>query len=690
MVELTSKSPVSAVDPVVDVLHGVAFEDPYRWLEDQDSSATRKWIQEQTRYARAYLEGIPGRQQIRMRIRELLAVETCDSLLVAGGKYFFRKRRASEEQPCIYMREGADGEDHLLVDSQERDLGKHTAVRPLQGSPDGRLLLYEVKEGGERTGTYELLEVDSRKRLPDLLPRGYLRGFVFAPDSRSFYYVHVPAKRDPSGTWPSAAYQHTLGTPFSEDREIFAADGDLRTRVGLLPGEKRFGIMVQRFGPTGSAIDVYLHGFEQDDTPRRILNNVEYRLGLHLAGDRIFGITDLNAPNQRIVEIHLKENGNHEWTDVVPETDARIADWVITRELALVVYLKGATHRIFVHDLAGARVEEIPVSPAESVHVFGGSGSDDVLFETESFTKPIDIWRYDRRHKERRLWSRRNVPFDGSRYDYRQVQCKSKDGTEIPMFLAGRKDVLVRDSNPTIMTSYGGYGVPMTPQFSVFVAFLMERGCLFALPNIRGGSEFGVEWHEAAKRRNRQTAYDDFLAAAEWLINTGRTAPGRLGIFGGSNSGLLVGAALTQRPDLFRAAVCMVPILDMLRYHLFDGAEAWKEEFGTADDPDDFVALASYSPYHRVRDGVAYPATLFVSGDRDGTCNPLHARKMTARLQAATSSDRPILLDYSEFRGHSPVLPLSDRVDALTDRMAFLCNQLELPVEAEGACGSLS
>src|SRR5260370_451387 len=220
----------------------------------------------------------------------------------------------------------------------------------------------------------------------------------------------------------------------------------------------------------------------------------------------------------------------------------------------------------------------------------------------------------------------------------------------------------------------------MTPQFSVFVSYLIERGCLFALPNIRGGAEFGGEWSEDARRCNRKAGYGDFLRGAEWLIKTGRTSPEKLAIFGGSNSGLLVGAALTQRPDLFRAVVCMVPMLDMLRYHLFDNAQVWKDEFGTADDPDDFAVLAKYSPYHQVREGVAYPATMIVSGDADRNCNPLHARKMTARLQAANVSERPIFLDYSKFRGHSPVLPLGERIEALTDRMAFLCDQLQLPV----------
>jgi prolyl oligopeptidase len=246
------------------------------------------------------------------------------------------------------------------------------------------------------------------------------------------------------------------------------------------------------------------------------------------------------------------------------------------------------------------------------------------------------------------------------------------------MFLVGNSEALSGGVRPAIMTSYGGFGISMTPQFSVLVALLIERGCLFALPGIRGGSEFGVAWHQAAKRRNRQTAYDDFLSAAEWLIKVGRTLPGKLAIFGGSNSGLLVGAAMTQRPDLFRAALCMVPMLDMLRYHLFDDAKVWRDEFGTADDADDFHALARYSPYHQVRDGVRYPATMIVSGDADQNCNPFHARKMTARLQAANLSEHPIFLDYDKYRGHSAVLPLSARIDALTDRVAFLCDQLQL------------
>jgi prolyl oligopeptidase len=676
MPQLMAPPPCSAVEPVTETFHGVSVTDPYRWLEDQNSPRTRAWIEEQTRYARSYLDALPGRETIRGRIREFLAVETYDSLQKDGSRYFFRKRLPNQEQPCIYMRAGADGEDRLLVDPSERGTGTYTAVKPLRVSPDGRLLLYEVKEGGERTGSFELLDIETRMRLPDFLPRGYLRGFAFAPDSNSFYYVHeaVGAERP----FYRAAYHHVLGTQSSADREIFFAGEGEKIRLGLFSDKKRLVLTVHSFLEK-TLLDIYLNAFEGETQAAPIFRGIDYTLGLRLLDDKLLAITDREAPNRRIVEIRLRENGEHEWIDIVPETDTPISNWFVVGDSLLVSYTKDMRHRVFIYDFSGKKTGEIPIQSDETLRIIAGSpDSDELLLETESFTEPVGISRYSTKSNSKTLWSRRSSPFDSQSYSHSQVWYMSKDGTRVPMYLVGRRDVLEKSSNPTIMTSYGGYGVSMTPQFSIFVAFLMERGCLFALPNIRGGSEFGVEWHKAAKRRNRQTAYDDFLSAAEWLFKTGRTAHGKLAIFGGSNSGLLVGAALTQRPDLFRAVVCMVPMLDMLRYHLFDNAHVWKEEFGTVDDAEDFAVLTKYSPYHQVKDGVAYPATMIVSGDADRNCNPLHARKMTARLQAANISEHPIFLDYNKFRGHSPVLPLSERIEALTDRMSFLCDQLQL------------
>jgi prolyl oligopeptidase len=676
MSKLKEPPPTTRIDSVVDLLHGFAVADPYRWLEEQDSPETREWIEGQTRYARSYLDNVPGRKRIRSRIREFLAIETYDSLQFAGGRYFFRKRLPDEEQPCIYMREGAGGEDQLLLNPLERGTGKYTAVRPLRVSSDGRLLLYEVKEGGERTGTFELLEIETRKRLSDSLPRGYLHGFAFAPDNRSFYYVHdaVETKRP----LYRAAYHHVLGA--TKDQEIFFAGDDEETHLSLFSDGKQLAFLVVHCLEK-TLTDIYLKALCTQQEVEPFICGIDYYFSPFLHDGRIFALTDLNAPNRRIVEIRISAKGCHEWIDVVPEGDTQIDHCHVVGQSILVSYRNSLAQQFRFFDFSGTILGELPTRIDETIRIVASSmGSEEVFIEKQSFTEAPSVFRCSVRNKTGTLWAQRTVPFKSENYGYSRVWFTSSDGTTIPMYLVGRHDVLESNSNPTIMTSYGGYGVSMTPQFSIFVAFLIEHGCLFALPNIRGGSEFGVKWHMAAKRRNRQTAYDDFLCAAEWLIETGRTDARRLAIFGGSNSGLLVGAALTQRPDLFRAVVCMLPILDMLRYHLFDSADLWKEEFGTARDPEDFHALRKYSPYHRVEEGVRYPAVMLVSGDADRNCNPLHARKMTARLQAANSSEHPILLDYSKFRGHSPVLPLSERIEALADRLAFLCDQLQLVV----------
>jgi prolyl oligopeptidase len=674
MPRLIEHPPCSAVETVTDLLHGVALADPYRWLEDQDSPRTRDWLNAQTRYARAYLHAIPGREQICKRLRELLDVETYDSVQKVGSRYFFRKRCVGQEQPCIYMRQGLTGHDELLIDPAERGSGKFTAVKPIRVSPDGRLLLYEVKQGGERTGVFELLDIQKRQALRDRISRGYLRGFAFAPDSKSFYYVHeTTAGREHDHR---AAYQHVLGTSFDHDREIFYAGEGNAVRLVLIVGAAQLGFLVYRFLERTYA-DFYLWRMDTEGAAEPILKNFECTFAPVLLDGRILALTDRNAPNRRIVEILPRTGGEPVFIEVVPETDASIQHWVIAKTRIYVSYIRNTETEIDIFTLSGRPDGKVPTARGNTVRlVFGDHTQDEVLFECESFGKPIGIHHYHPDQKAPALWAERKIPFEHGNYTHERVCYKAKDGTFIPMFLAGRREVLAGVHQPTIMTSYGGYGISMTPQFSVFVAFFLEHGCLFALPNIRGGSEFGADWHNAAKRRNRQVAFDDFAAAAEWLIDTERSEPQRLAIFGGSNCGLLVGAAMTQRPELFRAVICMVPMLDMLRYHLFDDARLCKDEFGTAEDADDFAALRKYSPYHQVRNGTAYPASMFISGDADQNCNPMHARKMTARLQAANSSGYPILLDYSEFRGHSPVLPLSDRVEGLTDRVSFLCDQL--------------
>ena len=678
MPKLAIAPPYSPVEPVTEVMHGVNITDPYRWLEEQDSPRTREWLRAQQEYARSYLNSIPGRERIQERIRELLDVETYDSIQKVRKRYFFRRRLPGQEQPCICFRDDIEGADQVLIDPAKRGTGPYTAVKPLRVSPDGRLLLYEVKEGGERTGSFELLDIQAQQILPDVLGRGYLRGFAFAPDSKSFYYVHeaVNAKRPQY----RAAYHHVLGRSFDGDHEVFSAGEGPDLRLLIVPGTNHLGFLLYRFGDS-ALTDFFLWSIGSSNPAVPIVEGAEYKFGPFLVDDgRILAITDRDAPNFRIVEVRLGTTREAEFADVVPESDGVIQNWAVAGDQVFVSYVRHLKTEIVVFDLEGKRVGDLPVEPDSTVRFGGAQEADELLFEQESFTQPIGTYRYSPASHEVGLWAKRIVPFDSNDFGHVQVWYSAKDGTRIPMYLVGRRDVLAGGSHPAIMTSYGGFGVAMTPQFSVFVAFLLERGCVFALPNIRGGSEFGIAWHEAAKRRKRQVAFDDFLSAAEWLIKSGHTQAGELAIFGGSNSGLLVGAAVTQRPELFRAALCMVPMLDMLRYHLFDNTQIWKDELGTAEDADDFAGLARYSPYHNVREGVAHPAVMIVSGDVDQNCNPMHARKMTARLQTANISESPVFLDYSCHRGHSPVLPLNERIDALTDRMAFLSDQLGLVI----------
>ncbi len=673
---LPISAPVSRVESVVDILHGVPVTDPYRWLEDQNSPETRTWLAKQTRYARTYLDNIPARDKIRDRVRELLDIKTYDSFLKVGDRYFFRKRQPGEEQACIYFRQGANGEDHLLVDPAARGAGNYVAVRPLRVSCDGGLLLYEVKQGGERTGTFEILDIVGHKTLPDSLPRGYLRGFAFAPDSKSFYYsLEAVEATEP---FHRAVFHHIIGTSRATDRELFFAGSDENLHLAILPGASQFGLLVYR-SLEKIYTDFYLWHPGSTIPPRPLLLDADYGFAPRFHDGQILALTDRDAPNFRIVQLQGGYDRRALFSDVVAESGETIRSWSLTRDRIFVTYARGPKAQTEIFDCSGKHLGEIPCEGGETLRVIADDpDGDEIIVERESFNGPIEVQRYSACSGATARWSIREVPFDSSSCVHTTVHYQADDGASIPMFLVGRSDLLAGGNYPVIMTAYGGHGISMTPRFSAFVAFLIGCGCVFALPNIRGGSEFGAEWHNAAKRRNRQVAFADFLSAVHWLIQTGRTQSSKLAIFGGSNSGLLVCAAMTQRPDLFRAVLPIAPLTDMLRYHLFDGARSRSAEYGTADDLQDFSALLRYSPYHNVRKGEPYPATIIVSGDADGNCNPLHARKLIALLQAANASASPIVLDYNKFRGHSPVLPLGERIRALTDRLAFLVDQLEL------------
>jgi prolyl oligopeptidase len=401
---------------------------------------------------------------------------------------------------------------------------------------------------------------------------------------------------------------------------------------------------------------------------------------------QLLAYTDLAAPNFRIVRIDSVDPDPHHWHDVVPESDRYIQQFAVAADQVFVTRSDPFSTEIEIFGLDGTRKEATSFPACGTINLLNRPNATEKLFYSyTSISKPPAVHCYDARRKDVLAWDEANTPSDPCAIAIEETAYSSTDGTSVPLFLAARTDLLHSGPLPTFLTGYGGFGSCVTPRFSVFATFLMEQGFLLAVPALRGGSELGEQWHRAGKRENRQNSFNDFVAAAEWLIREQRSISSRIAIGGGSNAGLLVGAAITQHPELFCVAVCLGPLLDMARYHLFDFAAGWADEYGSPEDRGDFQCLMAYSPYHHVVDRVAYPAALLISGDADTRCNPMHARKMAARLQAATASSRPVLLDYKPAWGHAPIQPFSTKIEALTDRLAFVCHEIGVHVQSRSS-----
>jgi prolyl oligopeptidase len=678
--------PPTQTEPVTETLHGVEVTDPYRWLEDQNSPRTRAWIEEQTAYTRAYLEAIPGRDQIRERVRKLLAVKgVISEPWNVGDRFFFLKRQEQREQPVIVTRIGWFGEETVLVDPALRATGVYTTVSIGAVSDDCRFLAYLVRQGGTDHSSLEILDLKRNVVLPDRLPEGFCTGFAFAPDASGFYYSHREV-RDQHPNY-RAIYWHSLGTDRSHDEETFFAGEQRDLFVGVLCSSET-NLLAYPVFSTGKLrrTSLYLQkmpcGF---NSPRLLLEGVEGCFIPFLVKGHLFAFTDYAAPNFRVVHIDISSPDPARWHDVVAETNRRLQQFAVAGDQIFVTRIDRFATNLEVFPLfGGSEADTIFSSVHGSIDLLNRTTNSEKVFYTQtSLCQPPSIHGYDTRQKKLYICDEADLPLEGHDIEVEELVYPSRDKTLIPLLLAGKKERLHSGPLPTFLSGYGGFGSCVTPRFTVFATFLMDQGFLLAVPALRGGSELGEQWHRAGMLGNRQNAFDDFIVAAEWLIAQGRSIPGKIAIGGGSNAGLLVGAAITQRPDLFRAAICLGPLFDMARYHLFNFAAGWSEEYGSPEDQHDCQFLLSYSPYHRVRDGTAYPAVLLISGDADTRCNPMHARKMAARLQAANSSQLPILLDYKPAWGHTPVQPISTRIDALTDRLGFLCRELGVSVQEE-------
>ena len=666
-----ARPPATRADSVKEVLHGVEIADPYRWLEDKNGPETRAWIDAQNAYTESQLGVRPGRDSIRKRLEQLLKVDQVTVPFERAGRYFYTRRRADQDLPVIVMRRGADRPEEVLVDPHPLSPDHTVSVQIIDVSEDGRLLAYGTRKGGEDEVTVTLLDLETKKELPDHLPRARYFGVSLEPGRNGFYYSRFGAEG-------SRVFRHRMGTDAAADSLLFGAGyGPGKIIVSELSEDGRRLLIAVYYGSATDRSEVYVKDVAAGGPVIPIVNDVEAYFEPDIAGDHVYMQTNWKASNNRILDVDLAHPLRDRWREIVPESDAAIESFSLAGGKIFVNALKNVVSTVRVYSPAGKleRTLDFP-APGSVGDLRGRWTGGEAFFSYSSFAVPTTIYRLAIAGGERKTWWKPDVPIEADGIEVKQVWYASKDGTRIPMFVVSKKGLKLDGSNPAFLTGYGGFTISETPSYRAQAVLWVERGGVYALPNLRGGGEFGEVWHRAGMLANKQNVFDDFTAAADWLIEKRYTSPERLAISGGSNGGLLVGAALTQHPEKFGAVVCSVPLLDMLRYHQFLVARFWVPEYGSSEDPEQFKVLRAYSPYHHVTKGVAYPAVLLVSGDSDTRVDPLHARKMTALLQASTGSGRPILLHYDTKLGHAGGKPVSKQIDDLTAELTFLFWQL--------------
>jgi prolyl oligopeptidase len=656
--------PETRRDNVREVIHGVEIFDHYRWLEDQKSPETRNWVRAQNEYTQSILRELPERDELKERVTELLKIDRIGMPVVRDGQYFFSKRTAEQELSVIYTRKGISGKDEILLDPHTLSSDQTKSVHLLDVSKDGSLIVYGIREGGEDEIIVHLFDVKKRENLEDQWTRGRYFGFSLKPDKKGLYYSRHSEKG-------SGIYYHDMGIDPSKDVKIFGDGYGLDTGIssGLSEDGRYLQISVWH-GSAGKKTEIYVKDVEKNGPIVPIVNDIDARFSGKIAEDQLFMKTNWKAPNGRIIVVDLKKPDRKNWREVIPETDAVLRGFSLAGNKIFVNYLKDVQSHVKVFTPDGKHIRDLDLPTIGSVSGVRGKWENrEAFFRFSSYHIPYTIYRYDVEKDRREVWSRLDFPIDTDKFETKQVWYTSKDGTRVPMFLIHGKEIQLNGLNPTILTGYGGFNSSLTPGFSSRAALWIEKGGIYAIPNLRGGGEFGEEWHRAGMRDNKQNVFDDFISAAEWLIQKGYTKSEKLAIRGGSNGGLLVGAVLTQRPDLYQAVVCGYPLLDMIRYHKFLVAPFWISEYGSSDDPDQFKYIHAYSPYHRVKEETHYPAVLMISGDSDTRVDPLHARKMAALLQSSNGSDNPVLLRYETKLGHSGGRP---------DELSFLIWQLDV------------
>ncbi len=671
----------------LDVYHGTEVADPYRWLEQdvRQSKQVADWVAAENKVTFGYLESIPQRETIRRRLTELWNYARYSSPSKRGGRYFYTKNDGLQNQAVLYTMDSLADKGRVLIDPNKWSKDGTVALAGVEPGDDGKYLAYRVAEAGSDWSTWRVMEIDSGKLLDDELKWIKFGGASWTTDGKGFFYSRFPQPEKgaefQATNLNQKLYYHRVGTPQSDDVLVYARedqpewgffaevteDGRYLVITVAKGTDDKYRVMVKDLAePYGMPVDL----IDNFDHEYSFVGN---------DGAVFFFQTDLDAPRRRLIAIDLRRPQREHYKEIIPQTEETLLRVGFVGNLFVASYLKDVKPQVKMFTVAGEFVREVDFPAIGTASGFGGRRTDtETFYSFSSYATPPTIYRYDMITGASKLIRRAKVKFNPDDYEVKQVFYHSKDGTRVPMFIAHKRGIELNGSNPTLLYGYGGFSIPLRPYFRVSTVAWMELGGVYAVANLRGGGEYGEEWHQAGKVLNKQNVFDDFIAAAEWLIENKYTRSDKLAIQGGSNGGLLVGAAITQRPELFGACLPAVGVMDMLRFHRFTAGRYWVDDYGSSDDPQQFKALLAYSPYHNIKDGTEYPATLITTADTDDRVVPGHSFKFAAAIQRAQAGDAPVLIRIETRAGHGAGKPTTKRIEEAADLWSFLVKNLKM------------
>ena len=680
----TAAPPQTKVVPVEDSIQGRTIVDNYRWLEDSKSPETQAWVGQELAYTRGMLDVLAGRDKIEKRLEQLLTIGSIGVPQFGGKYYFYTRREGMQNQPVLYVRESLEGKDRVLVDANQLAADGTIALDWWFPCDDGKYVAYGTSPSGSEISTLHVIETATGKLLPDTIDRTRATSIAWKPDNSGFYYTRYPKKGDVAAgqeMYNRHVFYHALSSDPAKDTLIFGEGLNPEWWPNLNLSEDGRWLLID-VSQGWTKTELYLADLKAGTLPVRITEGKEALYSGDFLNGKIYITTNEDAPRYRVLVTDAANPGRQNWKEIIPQTEAVLKGAAVFGRKLFAQYEHNASSQLKLFDLGGKKLEDIALPTIGSVFGSGGKWNrNEIFFGFQSFTVPPSIYRFTLGEHNRSLWGKVDAPsIDPSAYEVQQEWCHSKDGTRVPMFIVHKKGLVKDGHNPTLLTGYGGFNVSLTPSFSRSTYLWLEHGGVYVVANLRGGAEFGEDWHRAGMLEKKQNVFDDFVAAAEYLIAEKYTDDDHLAIQGGSNGGLLMGAMITQRPELFRAVVCAVPLLDMLRYQNFQIAKLWIPEYGSSEDPKQFEWLYAYSPYHHVKPGAEYPAILFMTADTDTRVDPMHAKKMAALMQAeaknGNSHERPILLRIESKAGHGAGKPVSKQIEEGTDVYSFLFWQL--------------